>query len=100
VGSAQREEADVTDTQRHDAEVLVDHHVVDGVRVDFYHHKDWNSLTERVYRIVRTDTGAARMVSHPQSADPIKPALARKALAEAFVQWPDEAVDAMSQEGT
>jgi hypothetical protein len=90
----------MTDLQRHDDEVLVDHHEVAGVRVDFYHHASFNTTTERVYRIVRADTGAERMVSHPKSADQYKPALARRALAEAFVQWPDEAVDAMSQEGT
>jgi hypothetical protein len=89
----------MTDLQRHDAEVLVDHVEVGGpggVRVDFYHHASFNTTTERVYRIVRADTGAERMVSHPKSADQYKPALARRALAEAFVQWPDEAVDAMS----
>lgn len=88
----------MTDLPTHPAEVLVDHVTVggpDGVRVEFYHHKSWNTATERVYRLRRTDTCAERMVSHPLSDDPIKPALARQALAEWFVSYPSEAMDAL-----
>jgi hypothetical protein len=88
----------MTDLQRHADEVLVDHVTVDGVRVDFFHHRSFDgdpTGTERWYRLRRSDTGAERMVSHPKSGDPIKPALARRALAEWFVSYPDDALEAM-----
>jgi hypothetical protein len=76
----------MTDTQSHPDEIQTDAVTVDGVRVAFFHHKSFNTGTDRGYRIRREDTGAERMVYHPLSADTIKPAIARQALATAFVR--------------
>lgn len=74
------------DVQTHPDEVHIDTIRVDDVVVSVFHHVSFNTDTERGYRMRRLDTGAERMVTHPKSADTLKPALARKALAEAFVR--------------
>jgi hypothetical protein len=79
----------VSDLQTHPDEIQTDAITVDGVRVLFFHHASFNTLTERGYRLHREDTHAERMAFHPKSADPLKPALARRALAEAFVRRAD-----------
>jgi hypothetical protein len=67
---------------RHPDEVLIATEVVDGVPVEIWHHKSYNTDTTRGYRLLRTDTQADTEVAAPLNGGPA----ARRALAESFVR--------------